>query len=184
MAGLPFSIKELNKNPDQNKAVDEKGRSLARKNPNSGGIIIEPRPEPEIREPMQGLLNAHSLTGTAPTDKEWKAYADLWVEGRFGPEWQEKFDDNFSDRNHFRRVIEPVLADLATRSIRAKEAARIQAEQVRRNEQSGRADKIRLLCCGTWADPQTRLSFNHELGFYLPCSTCGKRNKVELKVKN
>src|SRR5207245_4710613 len=118
---MTFPISALNKNKSQ-----KTGRE-------GGQIIIEPQREPELRDPMAGLSNAHSLAGTAPTDKEWKAYADLWTEGYFGPEWQERFNDNFTDRNHFRRVIEPVLADLATRDKRAKEAARIQAEQVDRN---------------------------------------------------
>lgn len=168
MAGIPFSFKDLNKNPKGSGTV--------------GGIIIEPQPEPELRDPIVGLANAHSVVGTAPTDREWRSYAELWTEGYFTKEWQEKFDDNFTDRNHFRRVIEPVLADLATRAIRAKEAARIQTEQTARNVEISTRDKVKLLCCGTYADPQ-RLSFDHERRFfYLPCSRCGTRNKIELKV--
>src|SRR2546425_10125870 len=118
MAGIPFSIKNLNKNKSDGTGIE------------GGQIRIEPQREPEIRDPMAGLANAHSIAGNAPTDREWRAYADLWTEGYFGPEWQEKFNDNFlNERNHFRRVIEPVLADLAQRDIRAKEAAPMQDEK-------------------------------------------------------
>src|SRR5437879_6472284 len=163
---MTFSIRDLNKNKSD-------GTGIA-----GGQIRIEPQPEPELRDPMAGLSHAHSLTGSAPTDREWRAYADLWTEGYFGPEWQEKFNDNFpTERNHFRRVIEPVLMDLATRENRAREASRIQREQEERNSQTERLDKIKLPCCGSYSDAQ-RVHFNRELGFYLACGKCSTRNKI------